>query len=135
MFVQDVLENADEYGAVEGTAKALPGIAGIGVQTFTPSNIDPNAEVKFSGKFKRSELEDMNNEYIQVKDGEVKFKGEARKMAEENMNFYIKEWMKEEMAKPEWKTMTDKEKAKVISEVRADAKNDAKLDVLEELGL
>lgn len=135
MFVQDTIENAEEYGAAEGVLRASPGFIGHGVQTFVSPSIDPEAEIKFPKKFKRKDLEDMSNEFVQIKDGEVRFKGEARKMAEDNMNYYIQQWMKEEMAKPEWKTMTDKAKAEVISSVRSDARNDAKLDVLEELGL
>ena len=39
------------------------------------------------------------------------------------------------MAKPEWKTMPDDDKKKIIKEVRADARKEAKLDMVDLLAI
>ncbi len=135
MFLQDYAEVVQEEGFAKGTAMSVPAVFGVGMQTFTPKNLDPEAEVDGPDSFKMSDLEDGENDNISVKDGVVTLKGGTKKEWTRLINVYTREWMKEEMLKPEWKKMSDKEKSEVIAEVRREAKAQAKEDMVEELGL
>lgn len=135
MFAQDVYEMANEYGTAQGVAMSAPGIFGVGVQNFTPTNLDPEAEVEAPESFTDNSLEDGENDFVTVKDGEVKLKPETQKEWQRRVNIYVQEWMKDEVASPEWKTYTNKEKAEVIKEVRADARAQTKEDMMEVMGL
>ncbi|QDP56934.1 MAG: hypothetical protein Unbinned2691contig1000_8 [Prokaryotic dsDNA virus sp.] len=135
MFAQDVYEMANEYGTAQGVAMSAPGIFGVGVQNFTPTNLDPEAEVEAPESFTDNSLEDGENDFVTVKDGEVKLKPETQKEWQRRVNIYVQEWMKDEVAAPEWKTYTNKEKAEVIKEVRADARAQTKEDMMEVMGL
>lgn len=135
MFWGDALEMTEEYGVGQGLAMSVPGLFGVGVQNFQPAATDPKANQKAPKTFEDSTLEDGENEFISVEDGVVTVKEPLREEWTARINQLITEWMKDEMKSPEWKTMTDAEKAKAISEVRMEARAQAKEDMLESIGL
>lgn len=135
MFLQDVYDMQQEYGVGEGTARVAPALFGVGVQDFTPENLDPEAEQKAPKTFEMDDLDDGENDDIKVKDGVVTVKEPLREEWSARINQLVAEWMKDEMADPAWKKMTDLEKEEVIAEVRKDARAQAKEEMLESIGL
>lgn len=135
MFLQDVYDMQQEYGVGEGTARVAPALFGVGVQDFTPENLDPEAEQKAPKTFEMNDLDDGENDDIKVKDGVVTVKEPLREEWSARINQLVTEWMKDEMADPAWKKMTDLEKEEVIAEVRKDARAQAKEEMLESIGL
>lgn len=135
MYAQDIYEVAQEHGAAEGALRAAPGLFGVGVQNYTPNALDPEKEVDAPDSFEMQELNDGENEFVSVSDGVVTLKGEAKEEWHRRVNFYVSEWMRDELAKPEWKTMSLKEKADVIEDVRRDARRQTKTDMLPLLGV
>lgn len=135
MFIGDILDMMEEYGMEEGAVRAAPGMFGIGVQDFVPSNLDPEAHVDAPRSFKDKNLEDSENDSVRVKDGVVTLKGAAREEWERRLNFYIEEWMKDEMSSEEWETLSDEQKEEAIKEVRADARDQTKEDMLPLIGV
>src|SRR5690606_29507261 len=125
----------EEYGPGMGLAVAAPGLFGVGVNTYTPYAIDPTAEVEAPATFKMEEVEDGENDQISVKDGVVTLKPEVKEMWQARIDEYVSLWMEYEMSQPGWEELPDTEKAEIIAQVRRDAKAEAKLDMLEILGL
>lgn len=135
MFLQDYLEIAEEHGLLKGAVRAAPALIGVGIQNYTPSSIDPERESEPPDSFKMQELEDGENDLVVVRDGEVILKGEAKEEWRRIENFYLREWMAEELASPDWKNLSIEEKEKVIKAVRTDARAQARKDMLPLLGL
>ncbi len=135
MFAADVADMMGKYGMVEGAARSAPGVFGVGVQDFTPSNLDPEMEQEAPVSFSDKGLEDGENEYVTVKDGEVRLKGEAREEWQRLLNIYTSEWMKDETSRPEWETLSDAEKEEIIKAVRKDARDQTKQDMIALMGL
>lgn len=130
MYVQDIHEVAQEHGVAEGLLRAAPGVFGVGVQNYTPNALDPAKEIEAPDSFEMDDAVDTDNNLVTASDGVVTLKDEAKQEWERRLNFYISEWMKDEMLKPEWKTMSNKEKADVIADVRRDARRQTKTDML-----
>jgi hypothetical protein len=135
MFAQDVVEVMQEYGPVEGSLRAAPSVLGVGIQNYIPAAADPDREVLPPNSFEMQELEDGENELISVSDGVVTLKGEAQEEWKRILNVYVREWMKDEMADPNWDKLTLEEKAEIIKEVRNDARRQTKQDMIPLLGL
>jgi hypothetical protein len=135
MFIQDFMDVSKEYGYGQGSVRAVPGIVGVGIQNYTPTAIDPNKEVEAPDSFTMQEAADGENSLVSVKDGTVSLKGKAQDEWKRRVNFYSKEWMKDEMADPKWKKMTLQEKADAIKSVHNDAKKQTKEDMIPLLGL
>ncbi len=134
MFIQDVMDNIKEEG-VEGVAKTAPGILGVGVQTYSSVSLDTDRDLEPPTDFEMEDAEDGEYDNATALDGTVTLDDEAQKEWGRRLNFYYHEWMKDETSSPEWKTMTDDERREIIAEVRRDARKEAKLDMLEILGL
>lgn len=135
MFAQDAVEVMQEYGPVEGVLRAAPSVLGVGIQNYVPAAADPEREVLAPDSFEMQELEDGETELISVSDGVVTLKGEAQEEWQRILTIYVREWMRDEMADPNWDKLTLEEKAEIIKEVRNDARRQAKQDMLPLLGL
>lgn len=69
-------------------------------------------------------------------DGEdYKLSAEAKQEWQRIQGSYLRDFMKEEMADPAWKTYSDEEKIEIVKEARKDASNETKIDMLPLLGL
>lgn len=135
MYAQDTVEAIGEYGLAHGLAVSAPGLFGVATNTYTPYNLNPEEEVEAPESFTMKTLEDGANDQISVKNGVVTLSPEVQKQWQTKINEYVKLYMQEEISTPEWKTLTDKEKAEVIKDVRNDARKEAKKDMLEVLQL
>jgi hypothetical protein len=134
MFITDVMENVEEEG-MAGAVKTAPGIFGVGVQTYSSVSLDTERDLEPPETFEMADAADGEYNNATALDGTVSLDEEAQKEWGRRLNFYYKEWMKDETSSPEWKTMTDDERREIIAEVRRDARKEAKLDMLEILGL
>lgn len=135
MFMGDLIDMMQEYGMTEGAIRSAPGFFGVGVQDFVPSNLDPEAPLEAPRTFDMKDLEDGENDYIRVSDGVVTVKEPVREAWTERLNELTQVWMFDEMSTPEWENLSDKEKEKIIKEVRSDARKQAKEEILVDLGL
>ena len=136
LYLQDVAKGVDESkGLGEVAAKTVPGLFGVGTQTYANPSLDTERDLESPESFKMADAVDGTYGNATVLDGEVVLDEKAQIEWAGRLNFYYKEWMKEEMAKPEWKTMPDDDKKKIIKEVRADARKEAKLDMVDLLAI
>lgn len=136
LYLQDVAKGVDESkGLGEVAAKTLPGLFGVGTQTYPNPSMDTKRDLEAPDSFKMEDALDGTYGNVTVSDGEVTLDDKAKIEWANRLNFYYKEWMKDEMAAPEWKTMTDDEKKAIIKEVRADARKEAKLDMMDLLSI
>ena len=136
LYLQDVAKGVDESkGLGEVAAKTIPGLFGVGTQTYPNPSLDTERDLEAPDSFKMEDALDGTHGNATVLDGEVTLDEKAKIEWANRLNFYYKEWMKDEMSRPEWKTMTDAEKKAIIKEVRADARKEAKLDMVDLLAI
>jgi hypothetical protein len=135
MYMADIQENIAEEGLPKGVAMSAPGLFGIGTQTYKPASTDTEEPLEAPDDFKLADAVDGEYLFATVKEGNVTLKPEAKKEWASRINFYYKEWMTDEMKASTWKTLPDKEKAAIIKEVRADARKEAKADMLDLLAI
>ncbi len=135
MYMADIQENIAEEGLPKGVAMSAPGLFGIGTQTYKPASTDTEEPLEAPDDFKLADAVDGEYPFATVKEGNVTLKPEAKKEWASRINFYYKEWMTDEMKASTWKTLPDKEKAAIIKEVRADARKEAKADMLDLLAI
>ena len=136
LYLQDVAKGVDESkGLGEVAAKTIPGLFGVGTQTYPNPSLDTERDLEAPDSFKMEDALDGTHGNVTVLDGEVTLDEKAKIEWSNRLNFYYKEWMKDEMSRPEWKTMTDAEKKAIIKEVRADARKEAKLDMVDLLAI
>lgn len=131
MLVMDVRDNIKEEGIVKGTAMTAPGIFGVGVQNYKNASTDYERELDAPETFNMQSAKDGEYNNVIVEDGVVKLDDKAQLEWTNRLNHYVREWMKFEVAKPEWKTMTTEERREVIKSVRNDARKETKADMLE----
>jgi hypothetical protein len=131
LYMQDMQENIERDGLPTGVAKSIPALFGIGVQTFEPAALNTDKVIEAPDSFEMGTAADGKYPNATVEDGVVTLDEKAKLEWGNRINFYFKEWMKEEMLDKSWKTKTDKEKREIISEVRNDARKEAKLDMVE----
>lgn len=139
MFVQDVAKAVAEDGLGVGIAKSVPGVFGVGAQTYAPASEDVTRELETPEDFQMDDLQDgeySNNGYkYSSTDGKVSLGEDAKLEWNRRVNFYFQEWIKDEMNAPTWASLSEKEQRDVISEVRKDARKQGKEDMLEILGV
>ena len=136
LYLQDVAKGVDESkGLGEVAAKTIPGLFGVGTQSYPNPSLDTERDLEAPDSFKMEDALDGTHGNVTVLDGEVTLDEKAKIEWANRLNFYYKEWMKDEMSRPEWKTMTDAEKKAIIKEVRADARKEAKLDMVDLLAI
>lgn len=131
MFIMDMAENISEEGVAKGTSMSLPAFFGVGVQNYKQASLDTERELEGPDFFNMKTAKDGEYPNATVENGVVSLDEKAKKEWTDRINFYYKEWMKDEMADPAWKTMPADEKKEVIKAVRSDARKEAKLDMLE----
>jgi hypothetical protein len=135
MFLSDYNDMAEKYGPLEGTAKSIPGVFGVGFQDYKPFALDAEKEILAPDTFEDNDLEDGDYGDMTVADGKVTVAPEIAQEWQERLNGYIQGWMKEEMSDPAWEGLTDKEKADIIAGVRKESKERAREDIKEKLGV
>lgn len=135
MFAQDVYENVQEEGAAKGIAMGVPAAFGVGVQNYKSYSLDTERELEAPVTFNMKEAMDGEYPNARVEDGVVILDDKAQLEWKNRLNFYYKEWMKDEVADPSWKTLSSEEKREIIKQVRNDARKEAKADMLEVLQL
>lgn len=136
LYLQDVTKGVNESkGLGEVAAKTIPGLFGVGTQTYPNPSLDTERELEAPDSFKMEDALDGTYGNVTVSDGEVILDDKAKIEWANRLNYYYKEWMKDEMAAPEWKTMTNDEKKEIIKEVRNDARKEAKLDMMDLLSI
>lgn len=136
LYMQDVAKGVNESkGLGEVAAKTIPGLFGVGTQTYPNPSLDTERDLEAPVSFKMEDALDGTYGNATVLDGEVTLDEKAQIEWANRLNFYYKEWMKDEMSQPEWKTMPNDEKKKIIKEVRNDARKEAKLDMMDLLAI
>lgn len=136
LYLQDVAKGVDESkGLGEVAAKTIPGLFGVGTQTYANPSLDTERALEAPDSFKMEDALDGTHGNVTVLDGEVTLDEKAKIEWANRLNLYYKEWIKDEMAAPEWKKMTDDEKKDIIKEVRNDARKEAKLDMMDLLSI
>jgi len=110
---------------------ALPSTFGVGVQNYKSASLDYERELEAPETFKMKEAKDGEYANASVEDGIVKLDDKAQAEWANRINTYTKEYMKEEVSQPTWKSLSTEEKRDIISSVRRDARKDAKADMLE----
>jgi hypothetical protein len=135
MFLRDVYTSMQEHGVAEGVARSAPGLFGVGVQTYNQVKDATEEEQEAPESFKMGTAADGEYSNAAVEDGVVTLDDKAKKEWASRINFYFKEWMKDEMADKAWKTKDDKAKMETIKEVRKDARKEAKADMLDLLNI
>jgi len=131
MYLADMQENMAEEGIPTGLAMSVPGLFGVGTQTYAPASTQTDEKLEAPDEFNMVDAVDGDYPFATAKDGKITLKPGAKEEWASRQNFYYKEWMKDEMAKPTWKKLDNKAKKDIIKDVRADARKEAKADMLE----
>lgn len=145
MHFQSVMDAAQEYDPVTAVAVTSPGIFGIGVNTYIPKSLDKDQDLEAPESFEMKEqdedgefiLEDGESALAIAQDGVVHLKGDAIEMWDATLNNYFQIFIKEDIVATgkDWEELTPKEQKELISGAKADARAEAKADMLIELGL
>lgn len=137
MFVGSVLDASKEYDPATAAAISVPGLFGVGVNTYTPTAIDKDEPLEAPESFEMEDLEDGENDDIVAKEGVVELKADARAMWGEILNEYYQQYLEEDIAASgkEWDSMTPEEQKAIIEVARSDARREAKKEMMIELGL
>lgn len=131
MVTSDIKEAYKEQGAATTAAMAGGALLGVGVSTYTSNSLDTESDLEPPFKFDMKAAKDGEYGNVVVENGVVRLDDNAQLEWKNRLNAYYKQWLAEEVAKPEWKTMTAQEKREVIADVRKDARKETKLDMLE----
>lgn len=135
MIVTNIYENAEEMGYAKATVMAIPEFFGIGANNYKSYTQDPTRELDPPTHFDMKTAVDGEYGNVSVRNGTVFLDDKAQLEWGQRLNRYYTEWMKDEMSKPEWNKYTTEERKEVISEVRNDARDAAKEDMLELLAI
>jgi hypothetical protein len=137
LFFQDWYELVQEEGAIKGSALAVPGIFGVGINTYVPTPLDPLQRISppesFSGgKTRDGEWlwEDGENDYVTIEEGQIYLKPNAERMWEQRVNSIFQEFMEEEVSHPDWPKTSKKDRAEIISGAIDEAKKITKEQML-----
>jgi len=135
IIVQDIYEMGEKYGYMEGSARIAPAVFGAGVSDYKPYALDTERRMEAPDKIERSKLEDQATEDYTVVDGVVTFSPEIQALWQERLDEYLADGMESVTSDPAWEGLSDKEKAEIISDVRNEAKEEARKDALAYVGL
>lgn len=142
MFLSDMGKLVDEYGPVQGPLMSAPGFFGVSTQTYDPPKGNDRLGRSFSTKRDNNdpvakELDRLEQSLGSVLIGDpqksVTIDGEKIPLDDEQYSEYtrlagswIKEDIEQEMADPEWQTLSDEDKAAIIKAITRDARKDAR---------
>jgi len=133
LIVQDMISSVKENGAAKGIPMAIPGIFGVGSQTY--DNADKQREGFKDINPELDRLEEVSGKEIVSKPQKTIFKGTEyeQKLDEEDYNSYVElaakyinEDVKEEMSIEGWNELSDEDKIDIIKEISSAARKDAR---------
>jgi hypothetical protein len=113
-------------------------VFGVGVSTYANPDRNPEQTLEAPFTFQMKDLEDGENEDIKAEGGEVALKSDARKKWEATLNNYFPVFVQELTLEAGFKTFDEappETQKEIIKEAKDFAREEAKKDMLVELGL
>lgn len=137
LYLQDLMEIAEEEDGLTPTAlaSALPGFFGVGVSRYTPQPLDAEQELEAPDGWDDKTMEDGENAFVTIREGQVILKPNAQRMYKKTVNAFFQEIMQEQVAYPDWPDLTPKEQAEIIEEAKRIARQETKKYIKPYIGI
>lgn len=135
LYVQDVSEAMEEFGTSEGLFRVMPGLFGVGVNTYVTRSLDPEQELEAPITIKDQDIADGSNEWVSFEDGVGTLSPVARDTWYGYLNSYFSQIIEWEMSQVDWESLEPSEQAEIISDARTEARREARKDMLTLIGV